>query len=44
VIGAVAAALGCDLSMRLFPNTGPRIRDRHQVAMGEALLDVLDSR
>ena len=44
VILAVAAALGCDLSVRLFPNTGPRIRDRLQVAMLEALLLVLHPR
>ena len=41
---AIAAALGCDLSLRLFPNTGPRIRDRLQVAMSEALLEILHRR
>jgi transcriptional regulator with XRE-family HTH domain len=41
---AIAAALGCDLSVRLFPNTGPRIRDRLQVAMSEALIDLLHPR
>jgi transcriptional regulator with XRE-family HTH domain len=41
---AVAAALGCDLSLRLFPNTGPRIRDRLQVAMSEALIELLHPR
>ncbi len=34
----VAAALGADLSIRLFPNTGQRIRDHLQVAMSEALI------
>ena len=41
---AIAAALGCDLSVRLFPNTGPRIRDRLQVAMTEALIELLHAR
>ena len=41
---AVAAALGADLSIRVFPNTGPRIRDRFQVAMTEALLAMLHPR
>ena len=44
VLLAIAAALGCDLSVRLFPNTGPRIRDRLQVAMTEALLALLHPR
>lgn len=44
VLMAIAAALGCDLSVRLFPNTGPRIRDRLQVAMLEALLALLHPR
>jgi hypothetical protein len=38
----VAAVLGADLSERLFPTTGPRIRDRTQAAIVEALLGVLD--
>ena len=44
VILAISLALGCDLSVRLFPNTGPRIRDRLQVPMGEALLALLHGR
>ena len=44
VLMAVAAALGCDLSVRMFPGTGPRIRDRIQVAMSEALLGSLHPR
>lgn len=31
-------ALGCDPSLRLFPNTGPPIRDRHQAPIVEALI------
>ena len=38
------AALGADLSMRLFPNTGPAIHDRHQARIVEALIRDLDGR
>ncbi|HEY4190281.1 MAG TPA: helix-turn-helix transcriptional regulator [Candidatus Limnocylindrales bacterium] len=41
---AVATVLGADLSVRLYPTTGPRIRDRIQAAMVEAFLGVLDRR
>jgi transcriptional regulator with XRE-family HTH domain len=41
---AVAAALGADLSVRVFPNTGPRIRDHLQIAISEALIAALDPR
>jgi transcriptional regulator with XRE-family HTH domain len=34
----LAVALGADLSTRLYPTTGPAIRDRHQAPMLEALL------
>lgn len=34
----LAIALGDDLALRLYPNTGPTIRDRHQAAIAEALL------
>ena len=34
----LAAALGADLSVRLYPNSGPAIRDRHQAGILEALL------
>ena len=44
VLAAVAAVLGADLSVRLFPNTGPTIHDRTQAPMGEALLRVLHAR
>jgi len=40
----IAVPLGADLATRLYPNTGPIIRDRHQAAMLEALLGVLHSR
>ncbi len=40
----VAAALGADLSIRLYPNTGPAIRDRHQARIVEALLAQLHAR
>lgn len=44
VLAAVGAVLGADLSVRLFPNTGPTIHDRTQAPMGEALLQVLHPR
>ncbi|MEO7231046.1 MAG: helix-turn-helix transcriptional regulator [Candidatus Limnocylindrales bacterium] len=37
----LAAALGADLSVRLYPNTGPAIRDRHQARIVEGLLAML---
>lgn len=40
----VAAVLGADLSVRLYPNTGPAIRDRHQAPILEALLTMLHGR
>lgn len=40
----IAAALGADLSCRVYPNTGPAIRDRHQVPMAEALIGALHPR
>jgi transcriptional regulator with XRE-family HTH domain len=39
---AIGDALGADLSVRLMPSTGPRIRDRVQAWMAEALLDAVD--
>jgi transcriptional regulator with XRE-family HTH domain len=44
VLIAISAALGADLSIKLFPGTGPRIRDHLQVAMSETLLAALDPR
>lgn len=40
----LSLALGADLSVRLYPNTGPAIRDRHQARILEALLRQLDPR
>jgi transcriptional regulator with XRE-family HTH domain len=44
VLSAIGAVLGADLSVRLFPTTGPRIHDRFQAAMEEALLRTLHRR
>jgi transcriptional regulator with XRE-family HTH domain len=43
-ISRVAAVLGADYSERLFPRTGPTIRDRHQTRILEALLGILHPR
>lgn len=40
----IALALGADLSQRLYPNTGPTIRDRHQAPITEALLAIAHPR
>jgi transcriptional regulator with XRE-family HTH domain len=40
----LAAALGADLHVRLYPNTGPAIRDRYQAGILEALLSNLHPR
>ncbi len=40
----LANALGLDLSIRFFANTGPAIKDRHQARMLEAMLKLLDRR
>ena len=42
VLVAVAANLGADVSVRLFPTSGPRIRDHSQAPMLEALVSRLD--
>ena len=44
VLLRVATVLGADLSLRLYPRTGPLIRDHLQVAMSEELLGRLHSR
>lgn len=44
VLVAVATVLGADLAVRAYPTTGPRIHDRTQAAMEEALLRVLHPR
>ncbi len=41
---AIATVLGADLSVRLYPNTGPRIRDHLQAAIVESLLGMLHPR
>jgi hypothetical protein len=41
---AVTAVIGCDTSIRFYPSSGPRVRDRHQARMIEALLAVLHPR
>ncbi len=41
---AAAAGLGHDVSVRLFPATGPRVRDHVQARMIEAVLDALHPR
>lgn len=43
-LARLAVALGSDLSVRLFPNTGPAIRDRHQTPIAQALLAGLHPR
>lgn len=40
----LASALGADLHTRLYPNTGPALRDRHQASMLERLLARLHPR
>lgn len=37
-IAKIASGLGADLSIRIFPNTGPALRDRHQARIAEALV------
>ena len=40
----IAAALGADLAARLYPQSGPSIRDRHQARMADLLLASLHTR
>lgn len=40
---AISTALGADMSIRLYPGTGPRLTDRHQARMLEVLLRSLCS-
>lgn len=44
VMTAIAGVLGADVSIRLFPTTGPRIHDRSQAPMEECLLRDLHRR
>jgi transcriptional regulator with XRE-family HTH domain len=43
VLARVAAALGAEVSTRLFPTSGPRLRDRFQAPILEAFLRLLAS-
>jgi transcriptional regulator with XRE-family HTH domain len=40
----LSVALGADLSLRLYPQSGPSIHDRHQAPIVEALLGAVHSR
>lgn len=42
VLARLAAALGGEVSVRIYPGSGPIIRDHLQVAMAEALLHMTD--
>jgi transcriptional regulator with XRE-family HTH domain len=44
VLAAVGEALGADLSVRFYPNTGPRVRDHIQAAIVEELLRIAHPR
>jgi transcriptional regulator with XRE-family HTH domain len=44
VLSSIGEVLGADLHVRLYPTTGPRIHDRIQAAMVEALFATLHSR
>lgn len=37
----LSLALGSDLAARLYPNTGPLVRDRHQAAIAEAMVAIV---
>jgi transcriptional regulator with XRE-family HTH domain len=44
VLTAIGVALGADLSVRFYPGSGPRLHDRFQAPMVEALIRALDPR
>jgi len=44
VLAAIAEVLGADLSIRLYPNTGPIVRDHIQARMVEELLRIAHPR
>jgi transcriptional regulator with XRE-family HTH domain len=44
VLMAIGVALGADLSLRYFEGAGPRLHDRFQARMVEALVSLLDRR
>ena len=43
-LAAIGEALGADLSVRLYPNTGPRVRDHVQARIVEELLRIAHPR
>ena len=43
-LAAISEALGSDLSVRLYPNTGPRVRDHIQAQIVEELLRIANPR
>ena len=43
-LASLAAALGAEASVRLYPSTGPRLRDHIQVRLIETLLNCLNAR
>jgi transcriptional regulator with XRE-family HTH domain len=44
ILTAIAAALGADVGVRLYPTSGPRIRDRIQARIIETLVGILHPR
>ena len=44
VLVAISAVLGADLALKLFAGSGPRLHDRFQAPMVEALIRILDRR
>lgn len=44
VLTAIGEVLGADLSVRLYPTTGPRLHDRHQAPIVESLFGILHPR
>src|SRR5262245_5233393 len=40
----IGLALGADFSRRLYPNTGPTIRDRHQAPISEGIFAIVHPR
>lgn len=44
ILVRIGESLGANVSVRLYPGTGPRIRDHLQAAIAEALLEDLDVR
>jgi transcriptional regulator with XRE-family HTH domain len=40
----LSLALGADLTLRAYPTTGPAVRDRHQAAIAESMLGLVNAR